>query len=53
MPQVLILDDSFEHHVWNLGGEERSLFILDLPHPDLPKEQRGVNRFKVEGLVET
>ena len=49
---MLVLDDSFEHWVWNRGGEERSIFILDLPHPDLPKDQRGVNRFIVEGLVE-
>ena len=38
--EVLIIDDSFEHFVWNDSQEERTIFILDIPHPDLTDLER-------------
>ena len=38
--EVLIIDDSFEHFVWNDSREERTIFILDIPHPDLTDLER-------------
>lgn len=32
---VLVFDDSFEHEVWIRGERERSVLIVDFPHPDL------------------
>ena len=46
--EVLIFDDSFEHWVWNDSEEERMIFILDVPHPDLSEEDRKRNMFHVE-----
>ena len=37
---VIIFDDSFEHFVWNDSREERTIFILDIPHPDLRDVER-------------
>ena len=45
---VIIFDDSFEHWVWNNSEEERMIFILDIPHPDLTVEQRKRNMFHLE-----
>ena len=45
---VIIFDDSFEHWVWNDSEEERMIFILDIPHPDLTVEQRKRNMFHLE-----
>ena len=45
---VIIFDDSFEHRVWNDSEEERMIFILDVPHPDLTEEQGKRNMFHVE-----
>ena len=43
--EVLIIDDSFEHFVWNDSREERMIFILDIPHPDLTDvERENINR---------
>ena len=38
--EMLIIDDSFEHFVWNDSQEERTIFILDIPHPDLTDLER-------------
>ena len=38
--KILIFDDSFEHEVWNDGGEYRMVLIVDLWHPDLTQSQR-------------
>ena len=46
--EVIIFDDSFEHSVWNDSEEERIIFILDVPHPDLTEEQGKRNMFHVE-----
>ena len=46
--EVLIFDDSFEHSVWNDSEEERMIFILDVPHPDLTEEQGKRNIFHVK-----
>ena len=50
--EVLIFDDSFEHSVWNDSEEERMIFILDIPHPDLTAEQGNRNMFRVEEELE-
>jgi hypothetical protein len=34
-----VFDDSFEHSVWNDSEEDRIIFILDVPHPELTAEQ--------------
>lgn len=38
--QVLLLDDSFEHAVWNTGSKTRLILIVDVWHPDLPAQHR-------------
>ena len=43
---LLVFDDSFEHSVWNSSGEERVVFILDLPHPDVTAGQRDRSRWR-------
>lgn len=50
--EVIIFDDSFEHSVWNDSEEERMIFILDVPHPDLTEEQGKRNMFRVEEELE-
>ena len=50
--EVIIFDDSFEHSVWNDSEEERMIFILDIPHPDLTEEQGNRNMFRVEEELE-
>ena len=37
---MLILDDSFEHDVWNKGTESRFVLIVDIWHPELTEEER-------------
>ena len=32
--EVLVLDDAFEHEVWNDSGEPRVILIVDVWHPD-------------------
>ena len=32
--QRLLFDDSFEHEVWNEGGEPRHVLGIELVHPD-------------------
>lgn len=38
--EPLILDDSYNHEVWNDSEESRVLFLLDLWHPDVKMEER-------------
>ena len=32
--KVLVLDDAFEHEVWNDSDEKRMILIVDVWHPD-------------------
>merc|ERR1712013_677576 len=43
--EIMIFDDSFEHEVWNNGTEERTIFILDIYHPDLTDSQKKQDLF--------
>eukprot|EP01065_Artemidia_motanka_P038801 TRINITY_DN47654_c0_g1_i1.p1 TRINITY_DN47654_c0_g1~~TRINITY_DN47654_c0_g1_i1.p1 ORF type:complete len:369 (+),score=117.82 TRINITY_DN47654_c0_g1_i1:53-1108(+) len=38
--EVLLLDDSYEHTVWNSAGEDRVVGIVDVWNPYLTEEQR-------------
>lgn len=38
--KVLILDDSYEHEVWNDSEDVRVLLLVDLWHPDVQREER-------------
>ncbi|XP_043247721.1 aspartyl/asparaginyl beta-hydroxylase-like isoform X3 [Amphibalanus amphitrite] len=38
--KVLIIDDSFEHDVWNEGTESRFVLIVDIWHPELTEDER-------------
>lgn len=38
--KALVLDDSFDHEVWNHTNEKRVLFLLDLWHPDVSLQER-------------
>ncbi|XP_037080372.1 aspartyl/asparaginyl beta-hydroxylase-like isoform X7 [Pollicipes pollicipes] len=38
--KVLIIDDSFEHEVWNDGERTRYILIVDIWHPELTEEER-------------
>ena len=38
---MLILDDSFDHEVWQNGTESRLILIIDFWHPDLPQWERN------------
>jgi aspartyl/asparaginyl beta-hydroxylase (cupin superfamily) len=40
--KVLMLDDSFEHEVWNRSDEERAVLIVDVWHPQLTALERGL-----------
>ena len=46
---ALVFDDSFEHEVWNEGGEPRLVFILDAWHPDLRTEQQRHDALEPSG----
>lgn len=43
--EVLLLDDSFEHEVWNTGKQTRLILIVDVWHPELPAVHR-IESFK-------
>ena len=38
--QALVLDDSFEHQVWNDTDETRVLLLVDVWHPDVTFQER-------------
>lgn len=38
--KALVLDDSYEHEVWNDASDPRVLLLLDLWHPDVRPEER-------------
>ncbi|GKY98012.1 hypothetical protein MPSEU_000759300 [Mayamaea pseudoterrestris] len=38
--QALVLDDAFEHQVWNDTDQERVLLLVDLWHPDVSMQER-------------
>ncbi len=48
--KVLVLDDSFQHEVWNASKEAtRYILLLDFLHPDLTEdEKRIVRRYETE-----
>ena len=38
--KFIILDDSFEHEVWQEGSSIRVILIVDIWHPDLDENQK-------------
>jgi hypothetical protein len=41
--KALVLDDSYEHEVWNNTNQERVLLLVDIWHPDvLPVERYNI-----------
>jgi len=38
--RCLVFDDSFEHEVWNDADVPRSVLLVDVAHPDLPRRRR-------------
>jgi len=38
--KALVLDDSYDHCVWNETDEKRVLFLLDIWHGDIPPQER-------------
>lgn len=38
--EFIIIDDSFEHHVWHNGTEPRLILIVDVWHPDLTDAEK-------------
>ena len=38
--KALVLDDSYDHEVWNHTNEKRVLFLLDMWHPDVSLKER-------------
>ena len=38
--EVLVLDDSYEHEVWNETKEVRVILLLDIWHPDVTLQER-------------
>eukprot|EP00035_Acanthoeca_spectabilis_P024901 m.455922 g.455922 ORF g.455922 m.455922 type:complete len:539 (-) comp20964_c0_seq1:1336-2952(-) len=47
--KVLVIDDSWEHAVWNRGDLERVVLIVDVWHPLLTRETRD----KIRSLFDT
>lgn len=47
--RCLVLDDSFEHEVWNDSDRRRVVLVLDLWHPDLDEDEvallAGLHRY--------
>jgi aspartyl/asparaginyl beta-hydroxylase (cupin superfamily) len=39
--KALVLDDSFQHEVWNAGTTARYILLLDFLHPDLRPEEKA------------
>ena len=37
--KALVFDDSYVHHVWNRGKDDRVLLLFDVWHPDLHDEE--------------
>ena len=42
--EFIIIDDSFEHHVWHEGTEPRLILIVDVWHPELTEKERRTLR---------
>jgi aspartate beta-hydroxylase len=38
--KCLVLDDSFEHEVWNRGERTRFILLLEVWHPDLTEVEK-------------
>lgn len=38
--KALVLDDSYEHEVWNNTDQKRVLLLVDMWHPDIPIQER-------------
>jgi aspartyl/asparaginyl beta-hydroxylase (cupin superfamily) len=38
--KVIVLDDSYEHEVWNETNDVRVLLLVDVWHPDVRKVER-------------
>lgn len=39
--KAVVLDDSYEHEVWNETSDVRVLLLLDIWHPDVRREERA------------
>lgn len=39
--KAMVLDDAYEHEVWNETNENRALLLVDLWHPDVTKQERS------------
>jgi len=46
--KALVLDDSYEHEVWNLTSEPRVVLLFDIWHPDVQMEERK----RIRGMFE-
>jgi Aspartyl/Asparaginyl beta-hydroxylase len=38
--QAMVLDDSYDHEVWNQSEEERVILLVDIWHPDVRTQER-------------
>jgi Aspartyl/Asparaginyl beta-hydroxylase len=38
--KALVLDDSFQHEVWNYTNASRVVLLVDIWHPDISMEER-------------
>jgi aspartate beta-hydroxylase len=39
--EPLVLDDSFDHEVWNHSDESRVVLLVDIWHPDITQHERS------------
>ena len=48
LDKALVLDDSYNHQVWNRTNEERVVLLVDIWHPDisLAEKQHIVEMFQ-------
>ena len=47
--EVLVFDDSFEHHVTSTCKGERTVFQLVIPHPEIPINKRDLEKGGLNG----
>ena len=39
--KCIVLDDSYQHEVWNETDEARVVLLVDIWHPDVTKEEKN------------
>jgi len=49
--KALVLDDCFEHEVWNSTNSERVLLLVDVWHPDVTMQERDETRAMFRGAT--